>query len=277
MTSFTQIISVPLNSICIADIGAAYFGETPPYEPLLNAQLGRLFAFDADNNAVIDLRSRFSDATILPYAIADGAEHKLYVCPAGMTSLLEPDQQALAFFNLFSQWGTVQRTEKIQTKRLDDVAELPSIDFLKMDIQGGELMALQNGRKKLAQCVAVQVEVSFMTLYKSQPVFSDIDQELRRQGLVPHCFTDVKRWSIAPTVRQHDPRLPFNQLLEADIVYVRSMVKPSLISDEQLRKLAAISHLCYNSPDLTARCIIELQARGLATATAVGSYLAIIR
>ena len=227
MSGFTQIISVPPNSICIADIGAAYFGETPPYEPLLNSQLstlnsqlGRLFAFDADNNAVSDLKSRVGEATILPYAIAGGAEHKLHICPAGMTSLLEPDPESLAFFNLFAQWGTVQRIETIKTKRLDDIAELPSIDFLKMDIQGGELMALQNGRKKLAECVAVQVEVSFMTLYKNQPAFSEIDQELRHQGFVPHTFTAIKCWSIAPTVRQNNPRFPFNQLLEADMVYV---------------------------------------------------------
>jgi hypothetical protein len=45
-----------------------------------------------------------------------------------------------------------------------------------------------------------------------------IDLELRSQGFIPHRFTDVKRWSITPTIRNNDPRLPFNQLLEADIV-----------------------------------------------------------
>ena len=38
--------------------------------------------------------------------------------------------------------------------------EIDSIDSLKIDIQGGELVAFQNRRDKLAQPVFIQTEVS---------------------------------------------------------------------------------------------------------------------
>jgi hypothetical protein len=45
----------------------------------------------------------------------------------------------------------------------------------------------RGGRAKLAQTVAIQVEVSFITLYKDQPALGHIDLELRAQGFV-HSF-----------------------------------------------------------------------------------------
>ena len=277
MPGIIELLSIGQRSISIVDVGAAYYGQKPPYQRLLDASLGHLFAFDADSKYASKLRSLYKDATIFQDAIADGADHTLHICPAGMTSLLEPDPDALAFFNLFSEWGRVERTITVNTRRLDDIAELPKIDFLKMDIQGAELMALKGGRTKLTQCVAVQVEVSFMSLYKDQPGFGEVDQELRTQGFVPHCFAELKLWSISPTVRQGNPRLPFNQLLEADIVYIRNMVKASAFSNDQLRKLAVISHLCFNSPDLATRCIIELQTRNNVPGNTAIKYLSGIR
>lgn len=271
--NIAELLSIGQRSISIADIGAGYYGQKPVYQNLIDASLARLYAFDADEQFASKLRALYPNEKVFQDAIADGADHTLYVCPAGFTSLLEPDADALAFFNLFSEWGTVQRKLLIKTRKLDDIAEVPDIDFLKMDIQGTELMALRGAKTKLAQCVAIQVEVSFITLYKNQAAQGEVDLELRTLGFVPHCFAELKRWSIAPTVRENDPRLPFHQLLEADIVYVRDLVRASNLSSEQLRKLAAISHLCYNSPDLAARCIVELQKRNEVIDGTVVSYL----
>ena len=276
-SSIAELLSVEQRSISIADVGAGFYGQRPIYQRLLDASLARLYAFDADPQFASALRSLYPDAKIFQDAIADGADHTLHVCPLGMTSLLEPDTDALAFFNMFSEWGKIKETLTVKTRRLDDIAELPSIDFLKMDIQGTELMALKGARMKLSRCVAVQIEVSFITLYKNQPPYGELDLELRAQGFIPHCFAELKTWSIAPIIRDGNPRLPFNQLLEADIVYVRNIIKGSELSNEQLRKLAVISHLCYNSPDLAARCIIELQKRNAAPPGATTEYLSGIR
>lgn len=256
------MLSLPPGAVVIADIGAAFLGETPPYQPLLDKGLGRLFAFEPDARQAEILRARLGTATLLPYAVADGNQHTLHVCDHGWTSLLEPDPAARAFFNTFPQLGRVLATQPIATRRLDDIAELPQIDFLKMDVQGAELMVLQNGRDKLEDCVAAQLETSFVTLYRDQPPIGAIDLEMRHQGFIPHRFADIKRWPIAPAISGKDPRLPIHQLLECDIVYVRDLTRPQAMSDMQLWKLALIAQDCYRSPDLATRCLVELEKRG---------------
>ncbi|HEY2915475.1 MAG TPA: hypothetical protein VGK21_19065, partial [Candidatus Angelobacter sp.] len=70
--------------------------------------------------------------------------------------------------------------------------------------------------------------------------YSDRSLFHRYQGVIPHCFTNVKRWSISPVIRDNNPRHPFNQLLEADIVYIKDMIHPDNLSDLRLKKLAAL-------------------------------------
>lgn len=260
------------GAIRIADIGAAFLGEAPPYQSLLDNGLAHVFAFEPDARQVDALRQRLgAKGTVIGEAVGDGAQHTLHVCNYGWTSLLEPDPAAQAFFNSFAALGRVESTLPIMTRKLDDIAELPPVDFLKMDVQGAELMVLRNGRQKLAACVAVQLETSFVTLYKNQPPFGAIDMEMRAQGFIPHRFMDIKRWSIAPAIIGGDPRVAGNQLLESDIIYVRDLIHGTL-DDDQLRKLAVITHFVCRSPDLAARCLTELGRRGTIADSAVLSY-----
>jgi FkbM family methyltransferase len=275
-----DILTLDPGTILIADVGAAFCGEVAPYRPLLERGLGRLVAFEPDLRQHDDLKQRLGEAvTLYPHALGDGTKKTLYVCAdgTGMSSLLRPDESALGFFNLFPQFGAVLDRTEIDTVRLDDLQDLAPIDFLKIDAQGSELSIFANGRRKLAQCVFVQTEVSFIPLYESQPGFGEVDIELRGQGLLPHRFADVKQWSIFPTVRDNEPRRPFNQLLEADIVYMRNMVKPVAMSDLQIKKLAVIAHYCYASPDLVVRCLLELLRRSALGADAVAHYITMVR
>ena len=271
-----HLLSLAERCIHVADVGAAFLGEAASYQILIDQSLCTLSAFEPDAREIDALRQRLGEfATVFPDALGDGHEHTLYVCRKGlgMNSLLEPDSSMLGFFNLFPEWGRVEGTERITTRRLDDIDEIPPIDFLKMDVQGSELSILINGRTKLARCIAVETEVSFITLYKNQPTFGDIDRELRRQGLIPHRFTAIKKWSISPTIRSGEPPYPFHQLLEADIVYIRDIIHPEAIDNEQIAKLAVLGHLVFDSPDLTVRCLLELQQRKAVEPNAADRYL----
>jgi hypothetical protein len=190
-----------------------------------------------------------------------------------MSSLLEPDPSSLGFFNLATRFGHVDSVISLETRRLDDIALIGQIDFLKMDIQGAELMVLQHGRHKLKQAIAVQTEVSFITLYQDQPAMGEIDGELRRQGFIPHCYADIKKWPISPVVVNNNPRAALNQLLEADVVYVRDITKPDAMSNEQLKHLALVAHYCYHSLDLAGRCLKLLINRGALPADSLETYM----
>lgn len=247
----------PERLTAVVDIGANPIDGDPPYKPMLERGLCTVVGFEPQRSALALLAPRKSQReTYLPYAVGDGGQHTLHICQApGMTSLFNPDGRMLALFHLFPEFGKVLSTEPVQTRRFDEIAEISAVDFLQMDVQGSELAVLQGGREKLAAAVAVQTEISFLPLYERQPLFHDVDRELRLQGFVPHAFAAVKRWGITPLLVNNDPRKPLNQLLEADIVYVRDFSRPDALSNAQLMHLALIAHHCYHSHDLTMHCL----------------------
>lgn len=260
----------------VVDIGASPIDGVPPYKSLLDAGLCHVTGFEPQPEQLAQLnRTKGPNETYLPHVVGDGAVHSLQLCRSvGFTSLLEPDPASLALFEYYQPLGQVLARERVQTRRLDEIDDIEGLDFLKIDIQGGELSVFQNGRDKLAQAVFIQTEVSFVTLYKDQPVLGDVDLELRRQGFMPHAFASIKRWPIAPAVIDGDPAKPLNQLLEADMVYIRDVRDMTPLSDEQLRHMALIAHVCYGSRDLSLRCLMALQDRKAVAGDALAQYLA---
>ena len=262
----------------VVDIGANPHGEDPPYKAMLAAGACRVTGFEPQQDALARLvAAGGTNERYLPYAVGDGGAHTLNLCRSpGMASTLEPDPAALEMFGALGHWGEGVDRVPVQTRRLDDVDEIERLDYLKMDIQGGELAVLRSGRQKLAGTVAAQVEVSFVTLYKDQPPFGEVDLEFRRMGFIPHCFAAVKNWPIAPCIVEGDPYKPLNQLLEADVVYVRDFSRPDAMDDEQLKHLALVAHHCYGSIDLAMRCLMLLARRGRVAQDAGQRYAALL-
>lgn len=276
-TAFRNLLS-PQRLTDVVDVGANPIDGEPPYTPMLAAGVCRVTGFEPQESALLELqRMKGPNERYLPYAVGDGAEYSLNICRAsGMTSLFEPDPATLGLFEVLEPLGEVIERVPLQTRRLDDISEIHHLDFLKIDIQGGELAVFRGGKAKLAQSVAIQTEVSFVTLYEDQPSLGDVDLELRSQGFIPHCFAAVKTGPIAPFVIIDNPRQALNQLLEADMVYVRDFAHADSMSDEQLKHLALIAHHCYQSFDLALRCVMLLEQRQALNAGTEQKYLDIV-
>jgi hypothetical protein len=252
-----------------ADIGAAAIAEIPTYNYLLTEGFAHLYAFEGDSRQIEKIKEQYgSSVSIHREFLSNGEEHTLYIASSesGMTSLLKPNIKNLGFFNNFLDFGRVFETVKVSTKKLDEISEIPNLDFLKMDVQGSELNVLSNGKLKLMDCLAIQLEVSFVTLYEGQATFGEIDVWMRKNGYVPHMFESLKKWSIAPTIFSGNFRVPGNQLLEADIVYIKNPIEIDNFSVVQLKKMALFAHYLFKSVDLSAYFIRELVQRGNMTA-----------
>ena len=189
----------------------------------------------------------------------------------------EPQPDALALFNLFPIWGTVKQQIPVTTRKLDDIAQIAHLDFLKMDFQGAEREVLAHGRAKLADAVVIQTEVSFVPMYQGQPVFGEIDLALRELGFLPHCVTGTKIWPIAPMVVGDTPNRGIRQLLETDMVYVKDFSRPQNMSAEQWKHLALVAHHCYGSYDLALKAIVTLIEMGAVPDGSNKRYLASLR
>jgi FkbM family methyltransferase len=263
----------------IVDIGASPFDGDPPYKSMLESRLCRVIGFEPQPVALDALNARKGDLErYLPYAIGDGTKAQLRICRgAGFSSLLAPDPSMLSHFRNFSEWGQVVQEVPVVTRRLDDVQEVDSCDFLKIDVQGSEISVLKNGQRRLSASIAVQTEVSFICLYKEQAPFGEIDLELRRLGFVPHALVAVKKLMLAPLFVADNPNAAMNQLLEADILYVRDFTRPEKMDVEQLKHLALVAHHCYKSFDLAMNCIHRLVRIGALSAGATDQYIQILR
>lgn len=274
MDTLTSILA-PQRLTAIVDVGANPIDGDPPYKRMLAAGLCDVVGFEPQPEAFARLEKMAGPRErYLPYALGDGTVRTLHVCGLeGMTSLLVPDPAHLALFNLFPTWGDVRSTQPVATHRLDDIAEVTQMDFLKMDIQGCERDVLNHGRAKLAGAVGVQTEVSFITLYEGQPTLGEMDVMMRELGFLPHCFADMKVWPLAPTVISGQPNRGLRQLLEADLVYVRDFTRVENMTAEQWKHLALIAHHCYGSVDLAARCLNMLAELGAVPADASQAYL----
>lgn len=266
---------IPPHSLQVVDIGANPIDGAPPYTQLLDAGLCSVTGFEPQPDALARLHNMAGPhERYLPYVLGDGNNHTLHITEpcTGMTSLLEANTDTHGIFEMFSQWGKVTRKIPVPTHRLDDIADINSIDFLKIDVQGYELEIFKNGETKLANCLVIHTEVSFVPLYRNMPSIGDIDTYLRSHGFIPHCFAGIRNCTISPTVINGDAYKGLNQLLEADMVYVKDFRHPKNFTDEQLKKLAVIAHYCYASYDLAARCLYELENRHVLPSESLKRY-----
>ena len=133
------------EKIQIMDVGAAAIAETPVYKKLIEIGLGKLNAFEGDQRQLKKLKEEYGDnIALFTDFLFDGTIQNLYLANpnSGMTSLLQPKEKAVNFFNGFDRFSKIEKVETVKTKKLNDINNLPKIDFVKMDIQGSELTVL---------------------------------------------------------------------------------------------------------------------------------------
>ena len=136
-----------------------------------------------------------------------------------------------------------------------EVEKIKDIDFLKINVQGGEHEILNGASKNISRILGVFLEVSFVESYKNRPLFSDTDVLLREKGftffdLLAHHY--IGR-ATSPVEAQHlltsNPTLGlqvsvWGQLVEGHALYLVDPIaseNPLLLSPSRVLKLAALS------------------------------------
>lgn len=266
VVALLQNAGVSIPAIGIVDVGANPIDGAPPYKPLLEQELATVIGFEPDLAALAKLPST-ERASFLPCAIGGPAanygpeERRLHLCHAsGMNSLFKLNVGLMQHFPGFEAWGAIKETVPVELRALDDLNLGGGIDYLKIDIQGGELAVFQGARHALRSAVFVQTEAMFVEMYEGQPLFAALDEELRSQGFQLHTI-------LQPVVRgigelglrlSGAPYAGIRQVLQADVVYVRKLEHfndgdsngSQKLSDSALLKTAIIADACYQSFDL---------------------------
>jgi FkbM family methyltransferase len=252
-----------LPDISIVDIGASPIDGTPPYQKLIDLDRANVIGFEPNPEQYQALlEQNNSKLRFLPYAVGDGLKSILNICQApGMTSLLEPDFDILEHFHGFSDWAKIIDQQEVLTHRLDDIEEIEEIDYLKLDVQGGELTIINNGINKLKNTLVIHTEVNFVPFYKQQPLFAEIDQVLRQLGFYLHGFTPLVKRAFRPVMVNNSIYGGLNQVLWSDAIYVKKFTNFSELSSESLMKIAIIMNDLYNSFDLACLALHHIDLK----------------
>ena len=239
--------------INVVDVGAMHLGDEI-YAPLERLGRATVLGFEPTRAECDKLNGASRPGhRYLPYAVGDGSRRQLHICNSSMTSsLYEPNARLLDLYHALGEMVQVVAREDITTVRLDDVADALAADYLKLDVQGAELDVMRGAPATLDHILVVHTEVEFVPLYRHQPLFAEVDQEMRRHGFYFHRFHDVSGRTLKPLVLNNNPALSMGQVLWADAVYVRDPLRLDTLSPDRLLKLAAITHEVYASYDYAA-------------------------
>jgi hypothetical protein len=149
---------------------------------------------------------------------------------------------------------------------------LPTVDFLKVDVDGPDIEVLESAREVLAnrQVLGVAVEVNwFGSGNPAEPAFHNTDQFMRKQGYAlfgitvrPYSRSDLP----APFLRELYAETRFGQPYQGDAIYVRDLAAPEQqdLADaypvEKLIKLACVYEL-IGLPDCAAEVLNRFRLR----------------
>jgi hypothetical protein len=149
----------------------------------------------------------------------------------------------------------------IQTHRLDDIHEANGADFLKLDVQGAELMILENAQELLRSVSLIQCEIEFIELYEGQPLMADIDKFLRSQGFCFHRFAYTSGRQFKPWQLNTNSQSGMNQLLWGDAIYIRDFRNISNWTNRHLQAAVFMLHEAFGSCDSAHFLLQELDRR----------------
>lgn len=257
------------------DIGALSFGEeVDPWMNLArNEGLAEVIGFEPVEAECDRLNAAYAShqgvIRFLAFAIGDGANHSLRVTNVPMaSSLYEPLNQTIDVFSNLEVAMRVEKRVDVETKRLDDLFALTgAVDYIKLDIHGSELIALENAKSTLATVGVVQCEVEFVEIYQDQPLFADVDKFLRSQGFCFLKFAYLDGRSYKPLSSNGNPNHAISQTLWGDAIYVKDFRQRRLHNSRVLQSAAFVLHEMYGAYDLAHLFIEELDRRD-------GSFLA---
>ncbi len=259
----------------IVDIGANRI-ETPTYDRLKNLGLCEVVGFEPQTDPLNALMATHgANERYLPHALGNGEEITFREYrESGLSSAFQIDHASLAYLGRSRRAVKLVQETPMATQRLDDLADISHVDVLKIDVQGSEAAIIANGTNKLANAIAVIVEIRFFPLYNDEPLFDAVAGQILELGLAFHKFLFVKSTSIANSqaARMRTRRLK-NQAIDGDAVFIADLRQPDRVDDARLKHLALIADAVLSSVDLCVHCIDLLAARGAVPPETAARYV----
>ena len=182
-----------------------------------------IYSFEPFPDSLAFLRTKFINdpyTKIIPLAVADKAgQRTFYVNEIDATNSLL--RVATDVRRYLPRRGTTKAKLQVEVTSVDEFVKnnsVKKIDILKMDIQGGELMALKGAAKTLKeqQIPVIYTEIGYVSHYENQPLFYEIWIFLNQFG---YSLFDL----------YHLAKAPNGQIIRGDALFVSHDVRRNVI------------------------------------------------
>ncbi len=257
--------------LVVIDVGAqSLHGEDHVYAPLRRLDLPtRVIGFEPlpDRAAARRAEEAGHACEIIEAFIGDGTRRVFHENnSSGTSSLLPLNPAVCAGYASLGGLRTVA-TSPVQTATLDGLfaADDSAVDFLKLDIQGFELPALQGAVSLLPRVAVIQSEVEFAPIYAGQALFSELELFLRGHGFDFLDFhAPARRAPVVPSGAIRN-----EQLLWADALFIAGL---ATASDRALLAQAILAVALYGRLSVAERALAAYDRRhGTALAATIAA------
>lgn len=231
-----RLFSLLPSGLTLLDIGAAG-GIEPRWEKVCETLSYIGIEPDKRSSKELNQISRSRKTYILnSFAWSEEAEVEFNLCrKPQVSSTYIPNRKLIDRYPNPARFDILKKEILIAEPLLKKLSP-HKIDFIKLDIQGGELNALKGLGDKLKGCLGLEIEVEFSELYESQPLFSEVNNFLLGEGFYFSDFTNICRW-------ERDSHNGYGRCIFGDGLWMRELDSLPLKTDEEYLKYAAICSL----------------------------------
>lgn len=249
--------------VAVVDVGAR--GGFESHWSFYGAQVELIgFEPDAEECEKLNQQASVSRHRYFPVALhQDKGKRPFFVTVYPSSSgFYRPDAEFVKRFP-WDDTLTVKYVVEIETTDLDSFlaeGDVSYVDFIKLDVEGAEFDVLKGAEKVLrSSVIGLSVEVEFVPVHESQPLFRDVDQYLNSLGFILYDLQLHRHSRRTLSVNPHSGTQ--GQVTWAQAVYLRDAVSEIELSSKlddgwdtiRILKLASYMEL-LNLRD----CAIEL-------------------
>jgi FkbM family methyltransferase len=268
------------DSIALLDVGASG-GVIPRWHP--HRENISFLGIEPDQRSIQELLKSpdskvFKSYEIIPAGVwnRSGTVGISFTRKPMCSSHFTPNFPFLSRFPKAERFDVVGSAE-IECLTVDDLlsASGKKVDFIKLDLEGGELAVLEGAVDTLGSCIGLHVEVCFQALRESQPLFGDIARFVHERGMEFIDFVSLFRW-------ERDSFNGLGQAIFGDALFLRgpeslmALADGKFVSPRRARVYLAILTI-YERFDLAMRFLELLEAKKTLSRSDITRFTAIIR